>query len=125
MELYEHQRRVLRVTRADRLGQRRSGERVRVAGLVVCRQAPRTAKGFLFLTLEDECGLVNIIVRPAVREQYQQTLRQVPVLLIDGRLQHEDGTTSVLAEEVRPLSSPVRGFVESSAQVLARSHDFH
>ncbi len=124
MELYERQRRVLQVTRTDRLGQRRSGKRVRVAGLVVCRQAPRTAKGFLFLTLEDEHGLVNIIVRPDVREQYRQTLRQAPVLLIDGRLQQEDGITSVLAEEVRPLGSPVRGLVGSSAQTLVRSHDF-
>jgi error-prone DNA polymerase len=124
MELYERQRRVLRVTRADRLKQRRSGERVRVAGLVVCRQAPRTAKCFLFLTLEDEHGLINIIVRPDVREQYRQTLRHTPVLLVDGHLQQEDGITSVLAEEVRPLGAPVCGFVESSAQVLVRSHDF-
>jgi error-prone DNA polymerase len=124
MELYERQRRVLRVTRADRLAQRRSGERVRVAGLVVCRQAPRTAKCFLFLTLEDEHGLINIIVRPDVREQYRQTLRHTPVLLVDGHLQQEDGITSVLAEEVRPLGAPVCGFVESSAQVLVRSHDF-
>jgi error-prone DNA polymerase len=97
---------------------------VRVAGLVVCRQAPRTAKGFLFLTLEDEHGLINIIVRPDVREPHRQTLRQTPVLLIDGRLQQEDGITSVLAEEVRPLGSPVRGLVGSPAQTLARSHDF-
>ena len=115
---------MLRVTRADRLGQRRSGERVRVAGLVVCRQAPRTAKGFLFLTLEDEHGLINIIVRPDVREQDRQTLRHTPVLLIDGRVQHEDGIISVLTEEVRPLGSSARGLVGSSVQTLARSHDF-
>src|SRR6185437_9348493 len=64
--LYRRQRQLLRATPSHRLGACRDGERVRVVGLVVCRQAPQTANGVLFLSLEDEWGLMNVIVRPAV-----------------------------------------------------------
>jgi len=71
------------------LEERRDGEMVQVAGLAVVRQRPPTAKGFLFVTLEDEEGLMNLIVRPAIYEQYRDALRNEPLLWVRGRLQRE------------------------------------
>lgn len=79
------------------------GLRVRVAGLVVCRRRPETAKGVQFLTLEDEHGLANVIVSPQVAERARLLLRQEPFLLVAGRLQRRNGTTDVLAAGVQPL----------------------
>ena len=69
---------------------------MRVAGLVVVRQRPPTAKGHLFITLEDEEGLVNLIVRPDVYERYRDALRNAPLLWVEGRLQREGQALSVL-----------------------------
>ena len=84
----------------------RRDARVRVAGAVICRQRPGTAKGFLFLTLEDETGLVNIIVRPDLYERSREVLVAEPVLEVDGVLQTEDGV-SVRAISVRAALLPV------------------
>ena len=83
-----------------------SGGRVRVAGSVICRQRPGTAKGFLFLTLEDETGLVNVIVRPDLYERARDVLVAEPVLEVDGFLQSEEGL-SVRATSVRAALLPV------------------
>ncbi len=121
MELYARQRRILRVVPAARLRTLPHGASARVAGLVVCRQAPPTARGVLFLTLEDETGLVNVIVPPPVREQYRAILRRQPVLVIDGRVEREGSLASLVAEEVRPLGRPL-GPVAGRVGTL--SHDF-
>src|SRR5581483_10520743 len=84
--------------------QMRDGERVRVAGLVVCRQRPATAKGFLFVTLEDEFGLANVIVKPPVYERFRLLWRLEPVITVSGVLQRRDGTTNVVAAHIEPLS---------------------
>ncbi|CAA9550771.1 MAG: Error-prone repair homolog of DNA polymerase III alpha subunit [uncultured Thermomicrobiales bacterium] len=76
---------------------------VRVAGLVVCRQRPGTAKGITFLLLEDEHGLINVIVYPALYDEQRHVVRGEPFLLIEGKLQRRDGTINVLAHRVRPL----------------------
>ncbi len=76
----------------------RDGQRVKVAGLVVCRQKPPTAKGFCFLTLEDEYGFFNIVVRPALYERYRPLIREAPILQIDGLLQSADGVHNVIAQ---------------------------
>jgi error-prone DNA polymerase len=73
------------------------GRRVRVAGLLVVHQSPPTAKGFHFLTLETETGLINVIVRPAVYRQYSPLLRTADLLLVAGVVQQEEGVTNVLA----------------------------
>ena len=80
-----------------------SGTKVRVAGYVVCRQAPRTAKGHVFLTLEDETGLVNVILRPDVYQKYRNTVRTEPLILVEGMFQKRDGICNILAESVSPL----------------------
>jgi error-prone DNA polymerase len=86
------------VLRAIDLPHGRNGRRVRVAGTVITRQRPGTAKGFVFLTLEDETGVANIIVRPDVFAADRVTILERPFLLVEGVLQLQDGVTSVKAE---------------------------
>jgi len=81
------------VLRAVDLPWRRDGDFVRVAGAVICRQRPGTAKGFLFLTLEDETGLVNVIVRPDQFDRFRRLLTDAPLLRVDGVLQSKEGLT--------------------------------
>ena len=86
------------VLRASDLPQARDGRRVRVAGMVITRQRPGTAKGFVFLTLEDETGISNIIVRPDLFDRERMAVIRQPFLLVEGVLQHQDGVLSVRAE---------------------------
>ena len=88
---------------------------MRVAGSVICRQRPGTAKGFLFMTLEDETGLVNVTVRPDLFHEEHAVLVSADVLEVDGVLQTRDGC-SVRAKRVRPA---VVG------EVGVPSRDFH
>ncbi len=69
-----------------------------VAGLVITRQRPGTAKGFVFLTLEDETGLVNVIVNPAIYERYRRVIRSSSALIVEGILQKEHGTIDIVAK---------------------------
>ena len=79
------------------------GSTVEIAGLVVCRQHPLTAKGFVFLLLEDEFGLANVIVRPQLYEECRSLIKAEPLLLVRGRLQRKEGITNVLADSFRRL----------------------
>jgi error-prone DNA polymerase len=88
------------VRRASDLPALGDGARVLVAGAVICRQRPGTAAGFLFLTLEDETGLVNVIVRPDLFRSEREVLVSEPVLEVEGVLQARDGL-SVRAYAVR------------------------
>ena len=81
----------------------RHGRRVRVAGAVITRQRPGTAKGFVFLTLEDETGIANIIVRPDLFPEQRATIVGEPYLLVEGTLQIQEGVTSVKAERLHSL----------------------
>jgi error-prone DNA polymerase len=103
------------VLRAVDLSQTRDGRRVRVAGMVITRQRPGTAKGFVFLTLEDETGISNVIVRPDVFARDRTTVVQQPFLLVDGVLQQQDGVVSIRAERLEGLGP--------GASV--ESHDFY
>jgi error-prone DNA polymerase len=87
------------------LQSRSDGEWVRVAGWAVVRQRPPTAKGHLFVTLEDEEGLINLIVRPHVYERYRDPLRNAPLLWVEGQLQRQGGALSVLVDRVAPLGA--------------------
>jgi error-prone DNA polymerase len=89
------------ILRACDLRAERSGRRVRVAGMVITRQRPGTAKGFVFLTLEDETGVANIIVRPDLFARDRLLIVDASFLIVDGVLQNQDGVTSVRAEEIR------------------------
>jgi error-prone DNA polymerase len=91
------------ILRAIDLKSARQGRRVRVAGMVITRQRPGTAKGFVFLTLEDETGVANIIVRPDLFARDRLVIIEEPFLLVDGVLQNQEGVTSIRAEQVRGL----------------------
>jgi error-prone DNA polymerase len=86
--------------RASDLPRQRHGRRVRVAGAVITRQRPGTAKGFVFLTLEDETGIANIIIRPDLFAEQRLTVINEPFLLVEGILQNQEGVTSVRAERM-------------------------
>jgi error-prone DNA polymerase len=92
------------VLRARDLPQGRHGRRVRVAGAVITRQRPGTAKGFVFLTLEDETGIANIIVRPDLFAEQRPAIVGAPYLLVEGTLQIQEGVTSIKAEHVLALA---------------------
>ncbi len=94
----------------------RDGSLVSVAGWVIVRQRPGTAKGFVFLSLEDETGVSNIIITPQLFDKNRLVVVDHPFLLIEGRLQNQDNVISVKAKRIRPLAF----------QVAANSsHDFH
>ncbi len=104
------------VLRACDLHSTRPGRRIRVAGMVITRQRPGTAKGFVFLTLEDETGIANIIVRPDLFARERLEILNTSFMMVDGVLQNQDGVTSVRAEHVQAL----RG-----VDVDFDSHDFY
>jgi len=106
----------LGVTPAGQLACMRHGSVVRVAGCVIVRQRPGTAKGFVFLSMEDETGVANVIVTPAMFERCRFDVLGSPFLLIEGALQNVDNVVSVKAARVKALSAHV------AAEV---SHDFH
>ena len=91
------------VLRAIDLVQARDGRRVRVAGMVITRQRPGTAKGFVFLTLEDETGISNVIIRPDLFDRQRTEAVRMPFLLVDGIMQQQDGVRSVKAERLEAL----------------------
>src|SRR5687767_7222035 len=92
------------VLRAADLPHAKDGRRVRVAGMVITRQRPGTAKGFVFLTLEDETGISNVIIRPDLFDRQRMTVIRQPFLIVDGVLQHQEGVLSVRAERVEGMS---------------------
>ena len=106
----------LRALRAIDIRKLRDGTFVRIAGWVIVRQRPGTAKGFMFLSLEDETGVSNIIVTPQLFDKYRLELVDHPFLLIEGALQNQDNVISVKASHVQPLSFAV---------AATPSHDFH
>jgi len=91
------------VLRASDLPRARDGRRVRVAGMVITRQRPGTAKGFVFLTLEDETGISNVIIRPDLFDRERLIVIRHPFLIVDGVLQHQDGVLSIRAERVEGI----------------------
>ena len=93
------------ILRSIDLRSARHGRRVRVAGMVITRQRPGTAKGFVFLTLEDETGIANIIVRPDLFARDRLVIIEAPFLLVDGVLQTQDGVISVRAETVQGMTA--------------------
>ncbi len=81
----------------------KAGVKCQVAGLVVARQRPETAKGIVFLLVEDETGMTNVIVRTDVYDRYRAAVRGEPFVLVSGKLAKDDGTVNVLAERVEGL----------------------
>jgi error-prone DNA polymerase len=84
----------------------RHGSRVRVAGLVIARQRPATAKGITFMLLEDERGTINLIVPLGIHERYRLAVRTEPLVLATGRLERHEGTTNVVVDRIERLERP-------------------
>jgi error-prone DNA polymerase len=103
--------------RAAELPSARNGTLIRVAGLVICRQRPGTAKGICFVSLEDETGIANAIVDPQLFEAARLTITMEPFLLIEGRVQSRHGTIHIKAQRIERLA-----FAELQTNA---SHDFH
>lgn len=89
---------------AARLWEPPENARIAVAGLVILRQRPGTAKGVIFLTLEDETGVVNIIVWRKIYEQFRRAVIAGRLLRVTGRLQRADGVVHVIAETIEDIS---------------------
>ena len=104
------------IRRASELRDLPSGKRLRIGGCVITRQRPGTAKGFVFLSLEDETGVANAIITPDLFHRNRLLLASERFLAIEGILQNQDNVISVKAERVQPL------FVTKAETV---SHDFH
>ncbi len=101
---------------SNKLAEIPNNHKVRVAGLVITRQAPSTAKKIRFFTLEDEFGQVNVTIKPDVYERYRQVANRQPILVIDGVMQRNDGVYSVLASHIEALQGMPRAH--------QRSHDY-
>jgi error-prone DNA polymerase len=94
------------------------GTQVRVAGLVVCRQRPSTAKGVIFISLEDEYGIANAVVYPPLFERQRTTILMEPFLIVRGRIQRSGTVTHIISQSFERPTLP--------ADTLLRvSHDFH
>ena len=91
---------------SDRLPHLRQGSTVRVAGLVTTRQRPQTAKGYVFVLMEDEYGPINVIVKPDIYKRDRTAVRMEPFLAVRGRLQKDGATINVIAHEVQTLRVP-------------------
>lgn len=96
------------------------GTPLETAGLVVCRQRPGTAKGFVFLVLEDEFGLVNLVVKPDLHDEQRSIVRTEPFVVVRGELQRRDGTVNVIAERFTPLRE--RGAPAPEAHNFGHGH---
>jgi error-prone DNA polymerase len=104
---YRPQLERLRIIRAEELATAPAGRQVRVAGLVLVRQRPGTAGGITFVTLEDETGVANLIVRPQVWEQYRQPALRAAALIAHGQLQREGQVIHVLVNKLEDLAALV------------------
>jgi len=106
----------LGIRRASELSRIPDGQRLRVAGCVIVRQRPGTAKGFVFLSLEDETGIANAIITPGMFQKNRLLLVSEKFVMIEGILQNQDNVISVKADRILPLNI---------TQAETTSHDFH
>jgi error-prone DNA polymerase len=106
----------LGVTPAAQLQHVRNGLPVRIAGCIICRQRPGTAKGLLFLSIEDETGVSNAVVMPDVFDRERKTILNNSYLVIEGEMQNIDNVYTVRAAHFEPLHV---------AEEAVPSHDFH
>jgi error-prone DNA polymerase len=125
------------VVRACDLPKQRNGSWVKTAGLVIVRQRPGTARGFCFLTLEDETGIGNAVVTPDMFQRHRTVVHTASLLLVEGPVQCVENVIHIRARRFRALSLPrqaitqtgsgyrMRVTPEDEEPVLPKSHDFH
>ena len=114
-----------RILSAKELAETAHGRHVRTAGCVIARQRPGTAKGFVFLSLEDETGISNAIISPDILEQNRVVILSEKFLLLEGVLQNQEGVISVRVERVAPLREVYATETVDITDAEVRSHDFH
>jgi error-prone DNA polymerase len=102
-----------------------NGRRVRTAGCVIARQRPGTAKGFVFLSLEDETGISNAIITPGLLERNRVLILSEKFLLLEGILQNQEGVVSVKVGRIWPLREAYESESVDITDAEVRSHDFH
>ncbi len=117
MKFFRQRLNQLRATPADRLSELHHGSRVTVAGLILLRQRPSTAKGITFCTMEDETGIANLIVHPRTWEQYYTVARRSQAWCVEGKLEHKDGVIHVVARRIEDLGGKL-------GDIRMRSRDF-
>jgi error-prone DNA polymerase len=117
LTFYREELHRLNIVPAGQLAQLADGIPIRVAGLVLVRQRPGTAKGITFVTLEDETGVANLIIRPEIWNRYHQAARIAPALIAHGRLQSQQGVIHVLVQKLDALS-------ERLQHLRSQSRDF-
>ncbi len=105
-----------KVLAASELRMGRDGDYVRAAGCVIARQRPGTAKGFIFLSMEDETGIANVIITPDLYERERVVVTRSKFVLVEGALQNQDGVIHIKARRIQPLAFN---------DLEVRSHDFH
>jgi error-prone DNA polymerase len=116
MAYYRDALRAEDILSADDLTRCPGNRYVRIAGCVIARQRPGTAKGFVFLSLEDETGIANVILTPDVFERHRMIVTRSRFLHMEGPLQNEDGVIHVRAQRIAPLEI---------TSAVVQSHDFH
>ena len=107
----------LRVVPAAKLSSVPNGRMVRVAGNIIVRQRPGTANGILFLSLDDDTGISNVVIKPELFASQRLEILAHPWVMVEGKLQNVDNVIHVLARKVRPLPNPL--------EIGQGSHDFH
>jgi len=113
------------VLSAQELTQVPHGRYVRTAGCIIARQRPGTAKGFVFLSLEDETGIGNAIIAPDILERNRLVILSEKFLLLEGELQNQEGVVSVRVERVAPMREAYAADTIDVTDADVRSHDFH
>jgi error-prone DNA polymerase len=113
------------VVNSAQLAESRNGARVQVAGMAIARQRPSTAKGVVFMLLEDEHGQMNLIIPPPVYERHRALVRGEPLLLAHGRFERRDRNMNVLVDKVETLGPLARRVADIDVgQALPRAHHF-
>ena len=105
-----------KVLTAHDLRNGKDGDYVRAAGCVIARQRPGTAKGFIFLSMEDETGIANVIVTPDLYERERVVVSRSKFVLVEGALQNQEGVVHIKAKHIQPLAF---------TDLEVSSHDFH
>ena len=106
----------MKVLTSSELRNYKDGEYVRSAGCVIARQRPGTAKGFIFISMEDETGIANVIITPDLYERERVVVTRSKFVLVEGALQNQDGVIHIKAKRIQPLAF---------SNLEVRSHDFH
>ncbi|MGV3698242.1 error-prone DNA polymerase [Flavobacterium sp.] len=118
----------INVVETGTLSQMKNGDSVRVAGLITVRQRPGTAKGVLFITIEDESGFANLVVWDKVFQKYRREIVQARLLMVEGKLQIEKGVIHVIVHRCYNLSALLRGMAadgDTAVSTLSRSDESH